>query len=849
MENLHRTRLERLDVITFESHLTRLLQGILPHESYSFLFPRQKDAACPTHEREKLKVLLPLPDGEGRVLGVFVARGADPDKADALLPFWPAIAPVVSENLLHYKRSLSDPVTGLYTRHYLLAALERALESLRDPLAGNRDTASPQKSSVAKKAPCGKSLMSLGGLHGSVGIMVLRLAALRDVVREYGYQFADMLMVSLADTLLAHCPEQAIAARTGDSEFALALPFASRSAVAKLALALTDALGAVRLEHPLRRERIGITASAGYVLHPLDTDGSLMLRPEADQARLLLRKARLAAALADEQCCDWNSAQHVMGYGNILSEGGRVVESLPFSRVVVSLGAAMQAREGQRFSVWAIQSADQHGMQAGNARSQGGRHATPLYKGEVSLMDVHENTSLAEVLHLGDPAWSLEAGDRLVLLPPEQGTKRRLAGVPSGAETKDATGHADAGKAERLVRRDPETDFLRYGDFLSRWSELREKKSSFLLALLRFSPLHEEAEEIDGDTGAGSQEKTFGEADPERGIAEAANLVREVFGQECEGGRYGLNSLVIYHTDMSAQEAADRYTSLAAMVREHLRMELAVGIAPHPVLDYRKADALENCRKALEYAKLLPVPHVGVLDTLALNISADKKFSQGDTFGAIKEYKLALLADESNALAWNSLGICLAGLGRHTEAEQHFASALEQNSDDFMALYNLGHVCQSMGDMERAADYFRKCLKQSPEHIFTHIRLGQIAEQAGDIDSAQVCFEKAASLPGGKRTTFRHFARLALAGGNMDLAREYLHSALVHDPQDAFALQSLAGLYLDAGEDPDMAASLARQSVSLKPDLAAGWRELARALEAQGRQEEARQARLRASDR
>ena len=843
MENLHRTRLERLDIITFEAHLTRLLQGILPHESYSFLFPRQKDAACPTHEKHASRVLLPLPDGEGRVLGVFVARGADPDKADSLVHIWPAIAPVISENLLHYKRSLSDPVTGLYTRHYLLAALERAMESLRGSLPGNSAPALPQQT-AARKIPGGKSLTGHGGLHGSVGIMVLRLAALRDVVREYGYKFADTLMVSLADTLLAHCPEQAIAARTGDSEFALALPSASRNAVAKLAQILTDALSAVRLEHPLRRERIGITASAGYVLHPLDTNGSLMLRPEADQARLLLRKARLAAALADEQCCDWNSAQRVMGYGNILSEGGRILDSLPFSRIVVSLGAAMQAREGQRFSVWSIQNG---GQQAG--QNGGRRHATPLYKGEISLMDVHENTSLAEVLHLGDPAWNLEAGDRLVLLPPEQGTKRRLVGSPSGTAAGDE--QAVENKQERLVRRDPETDFLRYGDFLSRWAELREKTPSFLLALLRFSPLAGADEETDEVESAGETEGTQEAVDknePDRALAEAADLVRELFGQECEGGRYGLNSLVVYHTGMNADEAATRYANLATVVQERLRMELAVGIASHPFLDYRKGDALDNCLKALEYARLLPAPHVGVLDTLALNISADKKFSQGDTFAAIKEYKLALLADESNSLAWNSLGICLASLGRQGEAEQHFTSALEHSPEDIMALYNLGHVCQSSGDTERATAFFKKCLEHSPDHIFAHIRLGQIAEQAGDIPGAQEYFEKAASLPGGKKCTYRHFARLALARGNMDLAREYLHSALIHDPQDALALQALAGLCLDAGEDPDMAASLARQSVSLKPDLTAGWRELARALEMQGRQEEARQARLRASE-
>jgi predicted Zn-dependent protease len=58
----------------------------------------------------------------------------------------------------------------------------------------------------------------------------------------------------------------------------------------------------------------------------------------------------------------------------------------------------------------------------------------------------------------------------------------------------------------------------------------------------------------------------------------------------------------------------------------------------------------------------------------------------------------------------------------------------------------------------------------------------------------------------------------------------------------------LARLYLDAGEDPEMAATLARQSVSLLPGLKSGWVQLARALESMGRSKEAREARLKAGE-
>ncbi len=74
-----------------------------------------------------------------------------------------------------------------------------------------------------------------------------------------------------------------------------------------------------------------------------------------------------------------------------------------------------------------------------------------------------------------------------------------------------------------------------------------------------------------------------------------------------------------------------------------------------------------------------------------------------------------------------------------------------------------------------------------------------------------------------------------------------MHQALLRNPQDALSLHLMAKMYLDGGEDAELAETLARQSVALRPERRAAWLELARALEAQGREREAQQARVRAS--
>ena len=89
-----------------------------------------------------------------------------------------------------------------------------------------------------------------------------------------------------------------------------------------------------------------------------------------------------------------------MGYGRLLLEGGHIRQVMPLSRVLTSLGRSVGAREGQHFSVWSVNYAVKGGS--------GDESLQPLYKGEIVLLEVRESESVAEILHLGDPAWPLE---------------------------------------------------------------------------------------------------------------------------------------------------------------------------------------------------------------------------------------------------------------------------------------------------------------------------------------------------------------------------------------------------------------------------------------------------------
>lgn len=790
------------DLIRFEHALKDEIAGFIPFSSYSLYFPqempyemRDPDAvpgelgALAIHLPKERKLLLPLVE-EGRFLGVFQARGVTLAAPKSMRPFLVRMASLCLDKLAMYKRSVTEPMSGLQSRQSFFDAIEREIDVVRNCMRPG--------------ASCADFSMSV--YRAGLGVLAINLDGLPQVQRQYGFLVAERLVGLYGEAVERARPKQAHAAHLGDGRFALFMPEAMPNASRKLGEALVRELDQVRYRNELTDERVRSAFSVGLANYPQDMEGRLFELPIAEQARLLLHKAQKAAAVAKE-----HSHGAVFPYARILEDGGRVKDTLPANRLLLSLGRDAGAKDGQRFLVWS----------PGNGDVKDEQHP-PVYKGEVAVMEVLEHSSLAEVMHQNDPSWDMEPGDCLTLLKESLGASAQ-PGQATGAKEKEAS-----------EQRDVLTGLLLYRDFLLQLTRERERCKTFVLALVRL--------------GSGELDHT----QAEQQAAQAATLAREIFSQDdgaaLLGGRYSLNSLLLFHPEMDAASAKENYEELASRL-ERMGISVAVGLACHPFLNFRKADALDNARKALEYAMLLPAPHVGVVDSLALNISADKQFSQGDLYGAVEEYKLSLLADEDNNLARNSLGICLARLGRLPQARQHFEEVLSRDKKDVMALYNLGHVCQRMGEANQARKAYKRCLELEPGHVYALIRLGQLSEQQNRLAQARNYYNRAESSEEGSGLTQRYLARLCLRQGRIEEARERLHQALLHDPKDAWSMYLLAKLYLDNGEDPSIAESLARQSVSLRPENRGFWLELARAYEIQGREQEAKEALARAGER
>lgn len=797
---------------------------------HALYFPTSHAPRQPELLPRERRLLLPL-YRQGSLLGVLMLHGVKVRDARILLPQLPAIADLCLELLARVKATRVDAVTGLATENVLYGSMEdeaaRVREIFADPSRGDGQT-----------SPLHRLCMGLVLLHFSNG---------REIVGRMGFRFADELMRRAAEALQEELPSDVVAARVGRFGMALLLPSVSgRSACQKMAEAALARMAGAAMPAPLTGRTIRPRLSAGHAVYPQDMEGAELRLPMFEQARMLMERARLAARMTSQP-----GAPRVMPFARILQDGGTVLRALPQGRVRVGLGAQAKAREGMRFAVWGPSGQEGSGNQ---------------YKGEVVLLQVREFHSVAETVHLADATAPLEAGDRLSLLevpslaashPHTPGGKAAAADGPAtpgqeGAAAADAeTESAPAGSVQELRARVPVLEdgscagIYGHGDFLHLFAQEKERTGRFVLAIVRVDVPHD-----------ARQEAALGEC------FAAWRQIPELCAGEPLAGLYGSNALIFFHADSHAEALLPHYAALCARLEE-AGLPVSAGLAGYPLLHYRKGEMPDCALKALEYAQLLPSPRAGLCNSLALNISADRRYALGDVFGAIDEYKLALLADAENVLARNSLGVCMAALGRYHEARRHFLEALRYKGDAgperqeriAQTHYNLGTVCQQLGERRAAARYYRECIKDAPEHVYAHLRLGQLCEEGGRRNEARRFYELAAAIEdrqeeqaGEQRPSLarRYLARLAARQRHGGEARELLHDTLLRNPFDAAAMLLLARLYLDGDEDPAMAELLARKSVGLR-DTPEGWQVLARALRALGREEEASLAEAHAS--
>ena len=593
------------------------------------------------------------------------------------------------------------------------------------------------------------------GRRPDFALVIVDITRMSALNRRIGHVFGDTVLKTAAQAIQESAGPHSLVARIQGDSFVLLLPGVGPRRLPVRAEKIAKAVRGLRFSHPASRAPISPEISMGGASFPQDLSGSF-LQVEADiQARHLLDLAREGQTRALNL-----GRQDVVTPAQILQSCGRITEVISSSRVRIDLGSEHGARSGQHFqlSVHAAENVDDLGS-------------------ELRLIHTERTTSLGELIIPPPGENAVQPGDRVYLI--ESPGKYALT-LPDEVQ---------AATCSRLqVIADPQ-------DFFTRWAAFRSQFSRFTVSLISSLP------------------------------SSLADIVHALQVQAQEHlprssmvSGYGLGSLLLFFPDHSPEETVAVLMEVFSVFSSHAEQELCAGIGFYPCMNITRGETLGLAKQALEHARLLPFPQLAVFDSTTLTLQGDRAFARNELRQAMHAYNQALLLDETNAIARNSLAICLAQVGELNQACTEFRRILDMDASNYMAEYNYGYVCLKLQERELARACFQRCLELMPGHSYSLLRLGQMAEEEGELKKAGEYYRQAAKAGQDQSAPNRVLGRLAWKAGDRDRARQHLHQALVAAPQDPEALRLLARLTLEQGDDPEVAESLIRRSLGVQPD-------------------------------
>ena len=611
------------------------------------------------------------------------------------------------------------------------------------------------------------------GRRPDFALLMMDISHMSALNRQAGHRFGDRILQGTAQVLQEAAGPHSLVSRIQGDSFALLLPGIAPQRIASQARQISQAVRELRFTHPVSQAPIKLEISMGGVNFPQDLRGTSLQIEAEEQGKHLLDLAQEGQKRALSL-----GRQEVVTQAEILKSCGRIKDVVSSSRVRIDLGSEQQARKGLHF-------------QLQPRRGEDNEHI----KAELRLIQVESTNSLAELLL--PSAWdgTVQPGDRVELI---ENPSSYILQFGTDESQPDPTGPFQ-------VIPEPK-------DFFPRWATVRRQAFRFTLSLISAPPSSL------GDVIHTMQARTHN--------MPSSSLI----------ARYGLGSLLVYIPDHSPQETEDDLRAVLASLPDEVHPDTAVGIGYYPCLDLTRSETLDMAKQALEHARLLPPPGLARFDSTTLTLHGDRAFSRNELRQAMHAYSQALLLNQANSLARNSLAICLARVGEFSAACAEFRHILNLDPDNYMAEYNYGYVCLKLQEREQAKACFQRCLELMPGHSFSLLRLGQMAEEDADLEQATAYCRQAAQSAPDQGAPYRVLGRLAWKTGDRDQARRYLHQALVAAPQDPDALRLLARLTLEQGDDPEVAESFIRRSLGIQPGNPESHELLDWALRAQGKE-------------
>jgi tetratricopeptide (TPR) repeat protein len=166
--------------------------------------------------------------------------------------------------------------------------------------------------------------------------------------------------------------------------------------------------------------------------------------------------------------------------------------------------------------------------------------------------------------------------------------------------------------------------------------------------------------------------------------------------------------------------------------------------------------------------------------------------------------------------------------GRAAQATAELQRLAQEHPDRAAVHEALGRALQSQGKLSEALAAFTQAQSQRPQWIVPALQAGNLCLRLQAYDRAEEHFQKVLQRSPRALAARLGLVQVRLAQGRRDQAIELLEKILEDHPEQPEALNNLAYLYAQQGENLDQALDLAQRAVKLSPKNAGmrdtlGW--------------------------
>ncbi len=183
---------------------------------------------------------------------------------------------------------------------------------------------------------------------------------------------------------------------------------------------------------------------------------------------------------------------------------------------------------------------------------------------------------------------------------------------------------------------------------------------------------------------------------------------------------------------------------------------------------------------------------------------AELEILEGRVAGAEKQYRAALIREETNRRALVSLALVSNALGKQDAAKKYISQAIQFHSDDPQVYYFGARLALQDGNRELAEQYVRRSLSLNPEYEDAYVLLENLLYNSKRYQECLEVSNQRLSSAGNESGTWYIRALCYAATGDVTNALQSFKTGLSRDPHDEILRTAMEMLILETlpVEDP-----------------------------------------------